>query len=324
MMMKKALHSPFLSGARRPLRAGLLGYVLTIPAVLAQDPPGQQEQTEPLDFSGAVAAGAEYNDNLSVAELESASGRSDIAATVEANIDVSWQPNERFVAASGYSYSASRYQDIDSYDLDMHLLYADLSYDFDIVTLGSNYYYADAALGGDSFLALNQYSLYAGKLFGSQWYLRGALNFTNKEFDVFDTRDADNDGFGADVYRFFNEGRSNVTLGYTYEDEDTRDPSFDYKADTLRLRLNHRFTLAEKDSRLQLGYRWQNRDYGSITPAINAPRDDSQSVAEARLEVEMVDHVALVGRWQHGAYESKLASADFTDNRFSLAVRVSF
>lgn len=322
-MMMRTPYSPFRPCPSQLLGSVLLGCALIVPVAQAQEP-AQQEQNQPLDFSGAVVIGAEHNNNLSVAELESASGRSDTAATLDANIDMSWQPDDRFAAAAGYSYSASRYQDLDSYDLDMHLLYADVSYDFDLVTLGGNYYYADADLGSDRFLELNQYSLYAGKLFGEKWYLRGAMNFTEKEFYVFDARNADNDGFGVDVYHFFNAGRSNVTLGYAYEDEDTRGPSFSYTADTLRLRLNHRFMLAERESRLQLGYRWQDRDYANITQSINAPRDDSQQVADVRLEVPMMEHVAVVGRWEHGNYQSRLASADFTDNRISLAVQLSF
>ncbi len=314
MGIKKAPH---------PLLTSVLGLAIAAPFVLAQEP-GQREQTEPFEISGAVAVGAEHNNNLSVAELESASGSSDTAATVDANIDLNWEPDERTAFATGYSFSGSRYQDIDSYDLDLHLLYADLSHDFDLVTLGANYYFADADLGGDSFLALNQYSFYAGKLFNDQWYLRGALNFTDKEFDAFSTRDADNDGFGVDLYRFFNEGRSNVVLGYVYEEEDTRSPFFRYSADTLRLRLNHRFTLADHESRLQLGYRWQDRAYDVATPGIGVPRDDNQRVTEAQFEVEMTDNLALTAGWEHGDYRSRLASADFTANRVSLALRLSF
>ena len=206
----------------------------------------------------------------------------------------------------------------------MHLLYADLSHDFSALTLGGNYYYANADLGGDSFLELNQYSLYAGKLFGASWYLRGALNLSRKEFDSFNTRDADNSGASIKLYRFFNDGRSSVTLAYAFEDEDTRGSSFVYTADTMRLRLNHRFMLATKEARLQLGYRFQDRAYANVTPSINAPRDDSQSVFDARLEVTLVENLALVARWENGDYQSRLPSADFSDNRISLGARLFF
>ncbi|HEY0962519.1 MAG TPA: hypothetical protein VGE69_09185, partial [Pseudomonadales bacterium] len=175
-----------------PLLASLLGAALAAPLFAATpEPVPQQQQDEALDFSGSVAAGIEYNDNLTVTELETAAGTGDTAATLEANADVSWQAGANTAVAAGYSFSGSRYQDVDAFDLDLHLVYADLSHDFALLTLGTNYYFADARLGGDSFLELNQYSLYAGKLFADTWYLRGALNFTDKQFDVFDVRDAD-------------------------------------------------------------------------------------------------------------------------------------
>jgi hypothetical protein len=320
-MMNKNNKVLYQAIRRHALQAGLLGLAVAAPAGMAQE--AQQPSTRP-DFSGGVTLGAEHNSNLSVSQLESAAGQGDVAATVEANIDMSWQPVSRLNAEAGYSYTGSRYQDIDSFDLDMHLLFTDISYDFSVLTLGANYYFADAALGGDDLLQLNQYSLYAGKLFGARWYLRGAANFVDKEFDTLNERDADNSGFSVDLYRFFNEGRSSVTLGYAWEDEDTRGPSFIYEADTLRLRLNHRFMLASREAQLQLGYRYQNRDYANITPSIDAPRDDGQRVADAELEVTMMKNLALVGRWENGDYQSRLSSADFSDNRVALGIRLSF
>lgn len=316
------------------LPVGLLGIALTASAADAQrtaertatpdTAPTTQAQDAPLEVSGSVALGAEYNSNLSVTELESSSGQSDVAGTLEANANVSWQPNDRFTAEGGYSYSGSRYQDIDSYDLDLNLLFADISYDFTAVTLGTNYYFADADLGSDSFLTLNQYSLYAGKLFGNEWYLRGALNFTDKDFDIFNGRDADNEGYSAELYRFFNDGRTSVSAGYTYEEEDTRDPAFLYSADTLRLRLSHRFSVASHDARLQMGYRFQDRNYDYATPSIGVPRDDSLQAIDARLEVNVTGKLAVIGRVEHGNHQSRLPSADFNDNRASLALQLSF
>ncbi len=284
----------------------------------------ESQQEETFSVSGAIALGAEHNNNLSITELETASGQSDVAATLDANIDLSWRPSSRLSLDTGYSYTASRYQDVTAFDLDMHLLYADISYAFDWLTLGANHYYADADLGGDSFLTLKQSSLYAGKLIGEQWFLRGALNFVRKDFDTFTERDADTDGFGLDGFWFFNEGRSNLSLGYAFEDEQTRGASFVYKADTVRLRFSHRFNLWGKEARFQTGYRWHDRRYPNITPSIGVPRDDTHKVADARLEVTVWKSLAVLARWENGNYRSNLPSADFSDNRLSLAARLSF
>lgn len=303
----------------------LLGVTVVVTPVLAAEPtttPAAPQ--EPLSLSGTVALGGEYNSNLSVAQLESATGQSDVAATFDLALNAGWRPNQRFTVEGGYSYTASRYQDIDSLDLDMHLLFADASYDFGGITLGSNVYYADADLGDHNFLELTQYSLYAGKLFGQSWYARAALNSSDKAFDVFTARDADNDGVSVELYRFFNSGRSNVMVGYGWEDEDTRGASFRYTANSLRARVNHRFSLLQHDARLQVGLRWQDRDYRFITPSIGVPRDDRQRVADARLEFELVENLMLIGRMEHGSYRSRLPSADYSDNRYALQLQLAF
>ena len=64
------------------LISNLLGLAMAAPLAHAQqgpvEPPAPQEESKPFDFSGGVALGAEHNDNLSVAELESASGPIDV------------------------------------------------------------------------------------------------------------------------------------------------------------------------------------------------------------------------------------------------------
>lgn len=322
---RRPLACPPLAGFSLAHRALWVPVLLcAAPALLAQEPPAEPASTEFFSWSGSVAAGAEYNSNLSVAELESASGRSDVAATFEGGLTGTWQFTPKLHAEAGYNLTASRYQDIDAYDLDLHLLFTDVSYDFKLLTLGANYYYGNADLGGNDFLTLHQYSLYAGKLFGERWYVRGAFNAVDKAFDTIDTRDADNTGVSAEVYRFFNEGRSNVVLSYAYEDEDTRGTAFRYTADTLRLRVNHRFSLLGLDARAQAGLRWQDRDYGYITPSIGVPRDDSQRVAELRLDVNVLKQLTLLAGWQHGQYQSRLPSADYDENRVSLALQLTF
>lgn len=303
-----------------PLSLALAALALSPLTVLAQ----QDADDESFAISGNVEVGAEYNDNLNVDELESASGRSDAAAVFDGGVDLAWEGTKGMSALAGYSYSASRYQDVDGFDLDMHLLFADLSHDFDWLTLGGNYYFADASLGGDDFLTLNQYSLYAGKLLGERWYLRGALNFADKSFDTFSERDADNDGYSLEGFWFFDEGRGNVMLGYAFEDEKTRTDPFIYAADTLRLRYSQRFTLLSLDARLQLGLRWQDRNYAHATPSIGVPRDDSQRVSDLRLDVSVLENLEVIGRWEHGDYRSRLTSADYTAHRLTLSARLAF
>ncbi len=291
--------------------------MLAVPAALAQN-------SETFTVSGQLEVGGEYNSNVSVTELESATGEADYAGLLDAGLDVNWKPTERFSADAGYSYSSSQYKEFDEFDLDLHLLYADASYDLDIFTIGANHYYGDADLGGNDFLTLKQYSVYAARLFGDSFYLRGALNFADKSFDTFAGRDADSEGFNVDGFWYFNQGKSSVVLGYAYSDEDTLASQFAYEAHTVRARYSNKFMLAAKDAQIQLGVRVQERDYSGVTPSINNSRDDRQAVAEARFEVSINSYLTLVSQLEHGNYSSNLSSADYDETRASVGMRLSF
>lgn len=306
----------------QPVRS-IAALALAIGAALSAH--GLSAQTgEPLTLSGSVELGAEHNSNVSVSELESATGESDVAATLDAGFDASWQATERLSVDAGYSYSGRRYDEFDAFDLDLHLLYGDLSYDFDLFSLGTNYYYADARLGGDDFLTLKQYSVYAGKLFADQWYLRGALNFADKSFNNFAARDADSEGVSLDAFWFFNQGRSTLVFGYAFDDEDARVNAFSYRANTMRVRYTNRFNVIGKDAQLQLGVRVQDRDYRGITPEINARRDDRQYTTEARVEVSLNSYLSVSTQFERAAFRSNLASADYTENRVSASLKLAF
>jgi len=295
----------------------LLASGLVAGAAIAQD-------DAPLTFSGTLSAGAEYNSNVSVAELESASGQSDVAAIVDAGLDADWQVSDQLNINGGYSFSSQRYQDFDAFDLDMHMLFGDISYDFEAFTVGTSHYFADADLGGNEFLQLNQTSIYAGKLLSEQWYLRGAFNIVDKSFTGFEARDADTEGVSLDAFWFFNQGRSSLTFGYAYDDESTRDPAFAYQADTVRVRYSNAFSLFGKDSEVELGLRNQLRDYQANTPSIGAPRDDSQLFVDASLKMAVLPRLAVVGKIERGDFDSRLASANYSEERASLSLEYDF
>lgn len=300
----------------------LAGCIAASTALAQQNP--QQEEEQEITISGSAELGGIYNSNVSVSELESATGQSDTGTTAGGELDLGWRPTDRLTADVGYSYDGTYYQDQDDFDLGMHMVYGDLAYQFEHFSLGTNYYYADAALGGNDFLTLKLYSFYGGKLFADQLFLRAAVNAGEKTFDGFGERDADVEGFGLDAFWFHNEGRSSVAIGYSLDDEEARLEQFSYEGQTVRVRYSHRFPVFGRDARLQLGVRMEERDYSGVTPIIEARRDDSQRVVDAELELPVTGSLGVVARLERGDYSSNLSSADYTENRAAVSVRYSF
>lgn len=283
-----------------------------------------QDSGKNFDFDINFGIAGEYNSNVTVSEIDASVGEADIATLIDFGIDAYWQPAASWNVDFGYQLSDRRYQDFSEFDLMLHLFYGDVSYDFDVYTVGGNYYYADANLGGDSFLTLHQYSIYAARMIGESVYLRAALNQSDKSFVAFPERDADTQGFAVDTFYFFNEGRSFLLFGGNYDDEQASADMFSYKGNTLRFRYSHRFTMFNQDARFQLGYRVHNRDYRANALGLQQPRKDRHNVIDSRLEIPIWQRLMAVTLLEHGDYNSNLESADYSETRISLGVMLKF
>lgn len=271
-----------------------------------------------------VSAGVEQDSDLNIVELDKHSHQSDLAALLGLKIDGSCKPVEQFSLSGGYSYNSKTYQENSAFNLAIHQLYADANYDFGTITAGASHHYANAFLDGDSFLALNQTSFYVSKLINNNIYLRGATNIQDKKFNDINDRNAKNIGFSGDAFVFFNGGKTFVSVGLTKEKENAHANQFDYKGTEVKAKVSHKFMLASKENKVQLGWRHIERDYTHITSEINAQRYDSGHSVEASWEVAFTPKVSLEAKVEKGNFNSNLASADYSENRASITLKARF
>jgi hypothetical protein len=271
-----------------------------------------------------LGAGLEHDSNLNIIELDKNAHESDTATVLNAKADTQWKASDKFTLSGGYAYSTKIYQNNPEYDLAINQLSADANYDFDVLTLGASYNYANAKLDKKSFLDLRQTSFYASKLFDNRIYLRAATNLQDKSFNNLSARNATNTGLAGDVFVFFNEGKTFVAFGVTNEEEDAKAKEFDYKGMTLKTKLSNKFSLWEKDSKLQLGWRYFTHDYSGITPEINKERYDSGHVGDIEWELAFTPHISMLTKIEFSKYNSNLAAANYSDTTTSLTLKARF
>lgn len=271
-----------------------------------------------------VSAGVEQDSNLNVVELDKKSDQSDTAALLNAKVDAAWKPKEKLNLSAGYAYTSKTYQDNSEFDLAIHQLYADVNYEFSLLTAGASHHFAKAQLDGKEFLDLHQTSIYISKLINDKIYLRAAVNSQDKDFDSLSDRNAKNTGFAGDVFVFFNQGKTFVNAGVVREKENARAKQFDYKGINYKAKVSHKFTAFDKDNKIQLGWRYTSKDYSGITPELKAERYDSGHVADVSWEVSVTPKIALETKLEHGKYNSNLAAADYSENRASITLKARF
>ncbi|MEQ3623013.1 MAG: hypothetical protein ABNH34_15790 [Marinobacter sp.] len=154
----------------------LISRILTLPLAIGLASPALMVQAqEKASANGYLEGGYEHDSNVTVDELNSSADESDQAWVFDAGLEGILKPTERLNVTLGYSLSGRRYQNLDEFDQDIHLLSADVSYDFDPVTVGTSYYYSHATLGADPFLDFRRASVYLGSLLAEDVYLRGSL-----------------------------------------------------------------------------------------------------------------------------------------------------
>ncbi|WP_308364956.1 MULTISPECIES: hypothetical protein [unclassified Microbulbifer] len=276
------------------------------------------------DINFEASAGLEYDNNLTVQELDRVANVADTATLLNARVEGRFNPTKKLTLKGGYRHTRKAYREFDKFDQTVGNLSFEASYDFSLLTLGSSYHRANADLAGEPFLELEQRSLYAGKLLNDRFYLRAALNQRDKTFSDNPARDAAADGVDTDLFVFFNEAASFFSLGLSFEDEDADSNLFDYRGFGFRGRYSNRFSLWGRDNTFQLAWRRTERDYSAFNPAIDGPRNDVRSTLETRWEIELSPAISAVGKVEYGNHDSDLESADYSETLASLVLKASF
>lgn len=316
--------------------------ILTWPLLLGlATPPLLAWADDSVRLSGHLEGGFQHDSNVTVDELNTSSDQSDEAWVFDTGLEGVLKPVDPLNVTLGYSLSGTRYQNLDQFDQDIHLLSADVSYDFDPITLGTSYHYSHATLGSDAFLDFRRASVYLGSLIGEDVYLLASLQDKRKEFDESDARDADIRGVSLDSFFFFNQARSHLLLGLDGDREDAEANAYDNDLLRVRVALVHKFTLAGEENRLRFGWRYEDREYDEATvsgsdPLLNDPltgdlrerstdrRADKARILEASWRIGLNDVFSVEPSISHGNYTSNVDSADYDKTVAGITLRAGF
>lgn len=291
-------------------------------AAPAPEKPALRDGPEP--FTVEFAAGVEYDSNVSVIDVDDNTGADDFAAVFDGEVEFAPDIGENSSFALGYSFSQSLYETFDDFNLQSHLASVDASHDLGIFEIGGAYRFAHSRLGGDSFLTLNQFSPSVSRFFGEHVYARAEYAYTDRNFIGRTDRDGKSNAAGGDVYYFMNGARTYLALGYRYEKENAADPQFDYKGDAFRARFSQRFPAGARDGHVRVGYRYEVRDYSSITPSIGEIREDKRHRFNAELEVPLGKALFTRINAEYGDFQSNLPAADFNQTVVSARLGLRF
>jgi hypothetical protein len=67
-------------------------------------------------------------------------------------------------------------------------------------------------------------------------------------------------------------------------------------------------------AKLELAWRYEDRNYSSVTPSIGKDRDDQRHRWRADFEIPIIGHSAMQVYYTYSDYESNYPQADYTQN----------
>lgn len=271
-----------------------------------------------------LGTGLEYDSNVAVLELDTATNAGDAAALFNFGIGYDKPSDGRFDLRTGYDFSQTRHEDFDAFNVGIHRGSATFAWDLDAVDTGASLQYAHAELDGEEFLVLEQFSPYIQKLMGERLFLRFALAHTEKTFAGNEARDADAASLQSDAYVFLNGLTTYLVFGHRYNDEDALDAQFDYTGHQLKLQLNRRFSPGSRTLTFKTYLRYETRDYAHPTLAIGEPRRDDRYQLEALAELPLTDRLLATFGYRYADNRSNLPSLDFDENVFSIELNAQF
>ncbi|MEH6634247.1 MAG: hypothetical protein V7700_01955 [Halioglobus sp.] len=277
---------------------------------------GEPEKLAPARYSAEVGIGAEYDSNVSVEEVDRASNQGDYALVADLGLGIQKDVSERVSLAATYDFNQTVYEEYSQVDRQTHILGTDLVVDLDAVDTGVSFYYINSRLDNDKFLELYRTSPSISGFLAKKWFARGAYVYSDKTIENRPGRDAKTNAGEVDLYYFRRGLRSYFNFGYRYKDEDADADRLDYVSNSAKLRYIHRLELFSRIAKLELAWRYEDRDYSAITPSIDEDRHDKRHRWRMDFEIPIVGSSALQVFYGYANYDSNYPQADYTQNLF--------
>ncbi|HEV7694286.1 MAG TPA: hypothetical protein VGO52_25855 [Hyphomonadaceae bacterium] len=300
----------------------------------------QQKSDDALTFKFEGSVGGEYSSNVAVQDLDTNTGEGDWAGTINLLAEAQLIPVDKLTLRAGLDLTQTLHNEFSEFDLTIARPYAEIAYDFDLLTVGVLGNYAAASLDGDEYLTYTQISPYVSKQFGNAFFLRLAYAKTSKEFEgepapalppspsnLFD-RDAEADSVQVDGYIFLDGVKRYLVLGAKAAEEDADSDAFDYSSGLGRIRFVQRFDAMGREMTFRIGAEYEDRNYDSalslIPPSGGATREDKRAVLDLDLEIPFGDHFFSEVSYKYGNYESNQPSADYDEHVAAIKFGVKY
>lgn len=257
--------------------------------------------------------GWEYDDNLTVEELDVVSGRSDHAWIMEVESGYRFYEQNSIEAEVTYDFYKSVYDDLDEFDTQTHTLGAAGSYSLGKWDVGLDYLLSYMRLDDKDFLWSHTIMPGVSGFLGDNIYGSFSYIFQDKDYRQrgSENRDGDNHSIGGDLFYFFLDNRAYVLVGYRFEIENTDGAEFDYDGGKTTVAVNLPVWF---QGEVKVSYKYHVKDYHNITPAIGRDRKDTKKTLNFVWAKTFMENFEAKLDYQYIDSNSNLDTNEYTEN----------
>ncbi|MCR9183928.1 MAG: surface lipoprotein assembly modifier [Halieaceae bacterium] len=295
-----------------------LSGVVTLTACLMSMGVAAEEEAPAIPatrYFAELGIGAEYDTNVTIDELDASTREGDAAATLEGKVGMRTYFSPKTDLRLTYDFNQDMYQDFSDLNRQTHIVGANLKTQPGSFDAGFSTFYVNSLLDGNGFLELYRASPYVSGFLSQKWFSRVAYVFSDKQIKERAERDATTHTGEIDLYFFARGLRSYYNMGYRFRDEDANLERLDFTSHAAKLRYIRRVDVGRKVLKVEMAYRYENRDYSGVTPGIGSiegePRKDERHRVQIDLEYPVTKQGALQLYLAYGDYQSNFPISDF-------------
>ncbi len=302
------MHSP---SATLPRFTALLLSLASI-SCLGEEIPAAPPATT---YSAEIGIGGEYDTNVTIDELDTSIRQGDYALTLDGKMGLRKYVTRDTDLRLSYDFSQDMFQEFSRLNRQSHILGANLGMKIQPLDTGLSFFYVNSLLDGKSFLEIYRVSPSLSGFINRKVFSRAAYVFADKRIEDRSERDAKTHTGELDIYYFARGLRSYFNVGYRFKSEDATLERLDYRAHAAKLRYIRRIDFDDKVLKLELAYRYEDRDYSGSTPGIGSGagegRKDRRHRWQADLEYPVTENSAVQLYVGYSDYKSNFDVSDY-------------
>ncbi len=293
--------------------------------VFAQSPELiDQSASKTLDLSLDLTLGAEIDSNVTVADIDLASGLDDLAFILKGRLGFDHRPSQDSRLRGHLSLTQKNYDKFSQFDQTLLFSSLDLSQKLNKSRIGISGRYIHAVLDGSEYLEAFQVSPYISHYFGRKNFGRAYYTWTDKSYKFRPERDGDTQALGVDLYHFFNGTRRFISAGYKYESVKATELQLAYDSHRVKAKFQQKIPIGQRDTTLALYGRYEARKYDDLNFAIFDIREDDRWTFGSSLELPLGNDFKSILDISLKNFNSNLLLVDYDKTVVSLHLTKSF